>query len=84
MENSSVKMTLAFLILEKVLHLYLSQSFMDTDEQGYCTRLQLCAFEKSLKLSTTSSLCVYPDFQDCALMSAKFTAAVDASFYQHV
>lgn len=27
---------------------------------------------KSLKLLTTASLCVYPDFQDCSLMSAKF------------
>lgn len=27
---------------------------------------------KSHKLLTTASSCVYPDFQDCSLMSAKF------------
>lgn len=75
MENSSVKMTPAFLILGKVLHLYLSQSFMDTNAQSYCTRLQFCPFEKSFKLLTTSSLCVYPYFQDCSQMSAKFTSS---------
>lgn len=36
-ENSSVKMTPAFLIRGKVVCLYLSQSFMDADAQNYCT-----------------------------------------------
>lgn len=42
---------------------------MDADAQTLA--YSFVPLNKSLKLLTTASFCVYPDFQDCSLMFAK-------------